>query len=547
VVALGLGAALALPSAGYAVLEGRIGRLEQALSRRTGVACHIAAVQAGLTGNLRVRGVEVGALFAADAVEVSMSWASLLSGSMHLDEVRVEAPRMQLTVRADGESELSRMVARIASTRRPPVGAGGGAEHRGGTAAPRRIVVSQGELALTIADLGSVRAQGVELVPHPDGVRAISGAIRLRAASAPCRGDAGCAPPVALELELARAAADLGWPRLNVLRLIGVSGRGSLQVGETQARLSAVSLARLSPQAALSARMTVDDHGVPRPFEVWALPHPQPTLMVRGDRLPLWPIAALAPSWAEAGAARFSGQLTMARGAALGLTVDGQLDDVVVQLATLAPTPVTLSPRLQLAATLVPPHGEDGEFEISASGRWALGEARWSGTFAARRGAAPSAGLAATLDAELERAPCAALLASVPVAMRQKLEGMALAGELGGRLRVSVDTNAPLGEGAEVSTGLDGNECSVQAEPPMADVTSLRGPREQQFPDGSQATIGPGERAWIELKQLPPYVDGAFVASLIIAASTSRRSPRASRSTCARAAWRAAAPPSASS
>lgn len=511
--ALGLGLAVAAPVAGHALLTRQVRSLEATLSQRAGVPCAIASVEAGLTGALRLRGVSLGDMLSADAVEASMSWRSLLSGALTADEIRVEGPRLSISVDATGESELARVLGRLAAARRWRASASsssGEAAHR----APRRIVVSEGELRVTLAGAAEVRAAGVELRPQPGGVRATARRVSVSAEAPLAAGGRA-----ALALELSPAAADLALPRVSVLRLLAVGGHGELELGAATLPITALSLARLHPAEPLAAQLTIDDHGVPRSATLRLTTRPLPALELDSPHLPLWPFAAVAPPWLDVAAAHIEGQLALARGAALGLSFRGHLERARVDHPVVAGGPVEVTGDFdgtaQLAGTL--PSALSGlrteaaagpGFDLMARGRYRLGSALGTIDVIAHRGAA----LAATAQLSLQPAPCAELLASVPRAMRAPLEGMALYGSLGGAMRISVDTAAPLGEGAEVVTVPEG-DCRVTAEPPRADVTSLLAAREQTFPDGSRAVVGPDVGAWTALRSLPAHVDGAFVAA----------------------------------
>ncbi len=505
---------MAAPVAGHTLLTRQIHALETKLSQRAGVPCTIASVEAGLTGALRLRDVTLGDMLSADAVEAAMSWTSLLSGALTADEIRVEGPRLSLSVDATGESDLARVLGRLAAARRssrsPASSAVGGAPHR----APRRIVVSEGELRLTIAGAAEVRAAGVELRPQPGGVRATARRVSVRA-------EAPLAPGgrAALGLELAPAAADLALPDMSVLRLLAVGGHGELQLGAATLPITALSLARLDPAEPLAAQLTVDDHGVPRSATLRLTTRPLPALELHSPHLPLWPLAAVAPPWLDVATAHLEGQLALSRGAALGLSFRGHLGRARVDHPVLAGGPVEFTGDFDGTARLAGelPSALSGlrteaagapGFDLTARGRYRLGSAIGTVDLIAHRGAA----LSATAQLSLQPAPCAELLASVPRAMRAPLEGMALYGSLGGAMRISVDTAAPLGEGAEVVTVPEG-DCRVTAEPPRADVTSLLAAREHTFPDGSRAVVGPDVGAWTALRSLPAHVDGAFVAA----------------------------------
>lgn len=547
--AIGLGLSLAVPLGAKALLDRQVSALEEQLTRQAGVPCAIASVEAGLTGNLRLGEVRLGGMVSAEALEASMSWGGLLSGGMAADEVRVLGPRLAISVDASGKSDLGQTLERLAAARaaRSAHPSSSGEARRLGRA-PRRIVVSEGELALTIAGVASLRASDVELVPQEGGVRATAGRIEVRAAL----------PRAGVTLGLDRAAAELRLPQMTVERMIAVGGSGSLRIGETDVALSSLSLARLAPRAPLTAQLTLDDHGVPRPVEVQLAARPSPALQIESEHLPLWPLAQLAPGWLDPSEAWFSGQLALSHGEGLGLSVAGHLFRAKVNHPVIASAPVELTMALDAAAQLpgaaalaemfsspapggsmlstapaapmgasLHPAAEPGKvsptspltdpvavnpssvpLDLSATGTFSIGGARGDATVVVHRGAA----LSANVELALDSAPCTELLAAVPLGMRGPLDGMALAGELGGRMRISVDTAAPLGEGAEVILEPEGS-CRVLAEPALADVTALLGPREHAFPDGSRAAIGPGVGSWVELKQLPGHVDGAFVAA----------------------------------
>lgn len=513
--ALGLGLAVAAPVAGHTLLTRQVRSLEATLSQRAGIPCTITSVEAGLTGALRLRGVSLGDMLSADAVEASMSWRSLLSGALTADEIRVEGPRLSLSVDATGESELARVLGRLAAARRSRASASsasssGEAAHR----SPRRIVVSEGELRVTLAGAAEVRAAGVELRPQPGGVRATA-----RRVSVSVEAPLAAGGRAALALELSPAAADLALPHVSVLRLLAVGGHGELQLGAATLPITALSLARLHPAEPLAAQLTLDDHGVPRSATLRLTTRPLPALELDSPHLPLWPFAAVAPPWLDVAAAHLEGQLALARGAALGLSFRGHLERARVDHPVVAGGPVEVTGDFdgtaQLAGAL--PSALSGlrteaaagpGFDLTARGRYRLGSALGTIDVIAHHGAS----LSATAQLSLQPAPCAELLASVPRAMRAPLEGMALYGTLGGAMRISVDTAAPLGEGAEVVTVPEG-DCRVTAEPPRADVTSLLAAREQTFPDGSRAVVGPDVGAWTALRSLPAHVDGAFVAA----------------------------------
>lgn len=492
--AVGLALALAVPMAGALVLGHYRERIEQGLSRRAQVPCRLGAVDAGLTGELVLREVKFGPVFFAERITLATSWHSLWSGRLEVDEVEVAAPKATITIDANGQSELSRLVARMARS--------GGDRASGGRARPRppiprRIVVSEGELAVTVAGLGSLRALEVELIPRHNGVRAVAGRVYVEASSA--------AAGAELKLELARAAAELELPSLRLGRVVAVGGTGALALGTQRLALRGLALARRTPTAPISAQLVLDDRGTPRTAELSVRLHPVPALAIRGESLPLWPLASVVGPHLLVDEARFSGELALARGAALGVAVEGQLTELGVHHEVLAQQPVVLSPELALVLSW---QRHPGAEDLEVAGAARLGGAAFDGTLEVHRGAA----LSAELEVKLAQAPCQELLASLPAALVRPLEGLALSGALGGKLRVELDTAAPLGEGAALSLEHSGS-CRALAEPPAADVSALGDRAEHVFPDGTRALLGPGLGGWVELRSLPSHVDGAFVAA----------------------------------
>ncbi|MGE5182990.1 MAG: transglycosylase domain-containing protein, partial [Acidobacteriota bacterium] len=95
-------------------------------------------------------------------------------------------------------------------------------------------------------------------------------------------------------------------------------------------------------------------------------------------------------------------------------------------------------------------------------------------------------------------APCADLLATMPLELRGPLDGMAMTGTFGARARAAIDLAAPPGEGVALDVDL-ANGCEVTAEPPAADVTLLATAR---HPDG-----------WLDLEHAPSHVAEAFIAA----------------------------------
>jgi len=220
-----------------------------------------------------------------------------------------------------------------------------------------------------------------------------------------------------------------------------------------------------------------------------------------GDRVPLGPFASLLPRSLDVSNTHASGSLVVRKTPArVELTVDGSVEGLVIDHPALSTTPLPITGALVGDITISP------DAIAVPKATLQLGDANLAASGWIRRNG-PMSG---QIEAQIARAPCASLLQSLP--FRGPLDGMALAGELGARVRLSVDLAAPPGEGTSLATAFTGN-CTVVAEPPDADVMMLTKDSEQQLADGSRATIGKNQASWANLKALPYHVPGAFVSA----------------------------------
>jgi hypothetical protein len=153
--AVSIGAPVAL----RAVVMSDVAEVESRLSRAVGAPVSIDDADVGLSGTFRLDGVRVGSTFRAESVEASVGLTSLLSGRFGADEVRVEKPAIAASMEADGTLDLVTLLRRVRDAKRS-IGANDGEDRDDGDdAAPRtrRIVVTGGELVVTIADRGELR------------------------------------------------------------------------------------------------------------------------------------------------------------------------------------------------------------------------------------------------------------------------------------------------------------------------------------------------------------------------------------------------------
>lgn len=473
-------AALGVPLALAAGVRARTDAVAEALSEASGLPVTIGRVDADLTGSIRLGDVAFGALVAAESIEASVAMSSLLGGQLRADEIRVSRPRLTVAIDRAGDSDLAALVRNLASRGRPSSDVS--------AQRVRRIVVTDGTLAARIAGVGELTAADVELVPDPSGVRIVTGETRLR-------GSAGLAP-LALDIAFARTAAEVALPQMKFDRVLAVGGAGMATFPDRDGRpqsvlLASIAAGRRERDGALEVRATLDDGGTPRPIEIDLAP--SLTVTLRGERVPLRLLAALAPRGVNLDRARVSGELALRRDPArTAVVVDGRIEGLRLEHPLLAPAALPLDADVagELAITPAAITMTNATFGLGAV---KLSSSGWL----ARR--APTR---ASLSVALDSAPCEMLLAALPRDVREPLDGLALAGKLGGRAQLAIDLSAPEGAGATLATSRIGG-CTVLGEPPAADVTTL----------AERPTDEAARARWVTLKSLPDHVPGAFVSA----------------------------------
>jgi len=473
-----------------------------------GPGVRIGGIDVDLTGAIRLRDIALGDLVAADAVEASVAMGALLEGRLRVELVRIDGPRVRIRVEPDGGSDLARLARWLADRealgpqRSGASGVAGG--YGGGYALGLpRVRVARGALTIQVAGAGELSAEGVELVPAAGGARVLTGPVRLRGAWH------GAGGRMEVDVAFARSAAELSLPDARLGRVLAVGGTGTAASGgrAPPLALQGVALGRLSAGAPIELRAAVVDGPATRPLAIDVAGDAGGALAitVRGERIPLRALAALAPAGMSTGDARASGTLAIRpRPGGLALTTDATIDGLVVDHPAFAAEPAPLAGRVRGDATI------SRDAIAWTRGELALGAARISTSGWLRRGPA-GAPLAGRIDLRLAPAPCADLFASLPAELRGPLDGMGLRGTLGARGSLAIDLSAPLGEGAALAGSLQGG-CAVTAEPPAADVSALAAPGEQQLLDGSRRKVGRGEPDHVALRALPAYVPAAFVA-----------------------------------
>jgi len=485
--------AIAVPVGASRYLAGRVAALGPRLSALTGEPSSVGGVEAGLTGEVRLGGVEIGDVLRVDAIEASVAMSSLLSGELGADEIRLERPRLRAYVDGAGESNLARIVRRVAARR--------AAQPRGnGGRRLRRIVVTEGALVLDVVGIGHFEARGVELHPQRGGVRVVTGAVR---------GDVA-AGPLALAATFARGGGDLALPEARLARFLVVGGRVEARPqgggGSAALPIEAAALGwNVWGDGVLGLRGEVDGRGVAHPVIVTARPR-DGAAHVRGTDVPLGWLASLAPAGVGLADARATGTVTLARTAGGWSAVgDAAIDGLVIDSRAISDAPFPIDAHVAIAI-----EGDRSVLDVR-SVEISRGALQVAGHGRVRRGG--PAGLAAgELELAVREARCLDLVAALPPAMRGPLGAMSMDGRAAATLRLAFDLDAPPGEGVELDADVAAG-CAVLADPPEADVHALARVTDHAFPDGSRAPVGPGVGDWVALIALPAHVDGAFVAA----------------------------------
>ncbi|MBI4508630.1 MAG: transglycosylase domain-containing protein [Deltaproteobacteria bacterium] len=481
-------------------------RVAPALTRTVGEEVTIGDAELALLGTLRLSEVRVGTLLHARAMEGSVGLAHLMRGAFVADEIRVERPKVMARVTPSGTLDATRILTRVRDARRLQ-----GSSKRGRsavarpTAAPtshlRRIIVTDGELVMTVDQRGEIRAREVELHPQEGGVRVVAAGVSLALRYGPWQARA----------TFARTGFDVTIPELRVGRAAMDGGRVTLvSEGGSQVDLSRAVVSRAeAPQDLTRLEAHLADTGEKVKFQVLA--QPGSSLNVDGE-LPMFPIAILAPAlpaWVDAKGARAGGRFSARYDRVSGdlfVSMAADLKDLELAHRLLSPRPVPVEGKVQV----------DGSVHVPS---FPSGPRR--GTFRFSTG---SVSLEADVDfatdehgstqrghvvATLPETPCIAVISAIPRPLREKLDGLDVTGTLRGRAEVGFDLERP--DEALLDVDLDVG-CNVLKDAVFAHVPALEQPFTHVFPSDERRVMGKGDPAFVPLSRLPSHVTSAFVA-----------------------------------
>lgn len=503
--------ALAVPLIASRYLDARIDSdVEPALSDALGVHVDIGAVDAGLTGTLRIERITVGSLFYADAIETSVSLPSLLRGDIRPDELRIEHPRVRARVDRHGNSNIGRLIERAVDARReashaaasdasrPSTGAARADSRR--TRALRRIVVTGGDLVVDLGNRGEVHLSGLELHPQRGGVRATAGPVRAELADGPYRVDA----------RFDRAAADVGLRTFSFERLLAVGGEVEVATdGAETLRTTDVALSRrVIDDDAIHVNGRIAGTGRSPHFAATIDPRDDSTRVVlEASHAPLAVLAPLLPDSLDLRRAQITGNVTLVAGDVSSLRADVAVSRLVVDHHRVADKPVTFDGDARIQVAVSASRIELRELVVT---REAL-TINADGWFArAPGGALPDRG---ELALSVPRTDCLSALVSLPPELRAQLAGLHLDGTAQASARVSFD-RADV-DATELDLDIDVADCRVVTEATDADPSLMRGTVAHTFFDGTTRDLGPAadRSTYARLSRIPGHVIDAFISA----------------------------------
>jgi hypothetical protein len=348
-------------------------------------------------------------------------------------------------------------------------------------------------MRVAVEGAGELSLEDLELSPMGEHLRLVSGPIQAALDTRGTRYDGG----------LRRLAADLDPSTLSVGRLLGDGG--VLEERGTSLRASKI-LIQMRDDRALSISLQTRD-GESRGAASLSLARKIDGLSLHveaaGAHL-AWLKPWLPAAWITPGTA--SGALSLQwNGEGAEIHGDLQLVGSAIRHASLARGALELSPSLRFEART----RRDPRYWDVVVHEAVLGAIRWTGHFTGEWGArALPERLQASLT--LARVECASALDSLPLALRDRLAGLDLTGQMGGdiQLVIAADRSADLRWDLGVSEG-----CAVAGEPPGASALDLKRPLEHVTPHGNVLRLWPSSEDFAPIARLPRHVRAAFVSA----------------------------------
>jgi len=469
--------------------------LEPAIARTFDIPIRVGSLDATVTGLVQLRDVSAGSAMSADLVEAAFDPFAIAAGDLEPTEIGLVNPHIRLAEGGIWEPLRRRLSAR-------------GRVRPGSRSGPhlRHLIVTGGVLVVDFPGGVTARATGVEMRPHRNGARVVTGPVELAWRSGPAW---------AVEARFARAAADIeadgAW------RVLAIAGEGMVgERGGHPLRLvtSTIRGGGAGGLGELDLRGRVADEDRGKLALALSLDRQGGVRRARASvqAVPLGFLAPIARSWGLLEAARATGEVHVGRDGE-DITATGRLavDGVLVAHPLISMEPVAVDGSVAGRVHLRRLAGrqlvsiDDVQLRRANVTVDAHGLLEW-----ADNGAEALVPERAELTVTLPETPCDQALAAVPIGLRTHLAGFDVDGTVSGSIALAFDrSNAGA---TNLDTVMDLRRCRVAAEPALADPMRVARPFDLQLPDGGTVRVGEG-LDHVALATLPRHVVGAFVAA----------------------------------
>ncbi|WP_428262928.1 transglycosylase domain-containing protein [Haliangium sp.] len=518
-------AAALVPIAARHHLDTRVrGELGPALSALMGTEVAVGAVDAELSGVVRLDHVDVGGMFTVAAVEAGFAptLAELRAGRAPLRTLTLSSPRLHARVDRRGQSDVEQVVERL----RPRLRAAMRAATRGrvdglaiGNGPRPRIAVSGGGLVVEVEDCGQLEVLGVDIVPRRGGVRVLLAETDL---ALDCGG-------WQVRGSLGRAAADVALPAMAVERILAVGG--AIDVATVDRERGVVQRPIELRELSVTRGVEGTDGTLVRGRIEGPGPAPEFTLRARrdregvhaafvGERVPLALFTPLVPRSVDLRRGTGDGRLEVSFADTNRLSVDAELSGIVVDDRRVTAAPLVLAGRIEAELAVAAPSGsanrsddrsesvtidiEQARFTAGALALTARGRVEYErpGYWLPDRG---------DLTLAVPRVACDEALTSLPVQMRDGLDGMRLRGELEAVAGLRFDRTATADTSLTIDVNMDA--CRVLEEAAGADPRRLLADFEHRVGNAQVLRLDPRAPGYVQLRRMPSYLPQAFVTS----------------------------------
>ena len=495
-----LGVSMGVPLSAYGYLQHKIGtELEPNLTAQAGHSIEVGAVEASLMGKVRLRNVAIAGTIHVRAIEVELLFSRLLSGDIAINRIYIEQPFARIAVTAKGRAVIRRMLLRTKRARAKR------ARHRNstnGASLLQQTHIVGGRLE-AIHDTGTLVFNDIAARKHNDRWRLVSQHSRVEVTANGLHASA----------EFGQSAADIALDTLVPQRILALDGELVLtsdggRLAFTEATLSygfgGTDLALTA--SAIDHRKPADDASTPPLTARAQLAGLQMVrLDVHGTEIPLAIIDGLHLPGVQMSEASGTGSISVTRIDDNAFATQATMTVHAAELnhQRIASQPLRLGGNVQFVGTVSPGHidVQSSRIRVGELVATGAGEVHWT-----PQGDVQTASLmvAAPLVA------CQLALLSVPIQLREHLDGLEMDGRIRANAQFRFDRSAP---GRTALTTRISNGCRVEQEATNRNPKLLTQPFDHTFPDGARRRVGYKQPNYVTLRSVPTFVIGAFLSA----------------------------------